>query len=242
MKNKINKIISAVVVFAFAVFLIARLSLAQEVENKRSMVENYTQKVVINSVLDMMGKTMQRLIKNNNIGLYPVIVTNAIQAASMQVFEQESTKNIAKEAYQVTLDKALKQLEQNIPQEAIQQNIRDSVDEILRKIPEDPIYKKIVEEVLKTAAGQQQKILAMALAQQQAQIAVMQQQYQMAQQALMEQYQQQVIMRYSHEQAQQAYYQQQAVQSKYNGMMKEEYERRVRQEYESRVYSQTPWK
>lgn len=237
-----NQNIVRVVVFLSAAFLITRFSIAQESESKKSMVEEYVQKVVINSVTDMVGKTMQRLIKINNVGLYPVIVSNAIQQGSMQIFKQESTKNITKEAYQITLDKSLKQLAQNIPQESIQQNIRDSVDEILRKIPDEPIYKNIVEQTLKNAVGQQQKVMAMAVAQQQAQIAIMQQQYQMAQKAVMEQYQQEVIKRYVQEQAQQAYYQQQAAQSQYNQMSQEEYARKMRQEHESNVYSQTPWK
>ena len=232
MKKKTSKYIFVSAVLLFAVFLTVQAAIAQQVDGKKSMIEEYVQKAVINSVMEIMGKTMQRLIKSNNIGLFPVITSNAIQHASMEIFKQESTNSVVKDAYRITLDKALKQFDQDIPQEEVQKNIRDSIDEILRKIPDQPIYKRIVEETLKSAVEQQYKVMAMAAAQQQAQIAAMQRQYQMAQMAMMQQYQQEIVKRHAQEQA----YQQQAVQSQYNQMIQGEYERRMREEYESRVY------
>lgn len=239
MRKKTSKYILVVVILLFASMAIPRFTAAQELDGKKALIEEYVKKSVINSVMDMTGKTIQRLIKSNNIGLFPVVASNAIQQATMEIFKQESTNNVVRDAYRITLDKALEQFDQNIPQESVQKNIRDSIDEVLRKIPDEPIYKRIIEETVKNAVTQQHKVMAMAAAQQQVQIAAMQKQYQMAQMAMMQQYQQEIIKRYAQEQA---YQQQQAVQSQYNQMMQGEYERRMLEEYQDRAYSQTPWK
>lgn len=157
-------------------------------------MNDYVQQVVIQSVLTKTGEVFNRVLSGQNIQIFPQVAYQAIEQAALQLFKQESTSQTLREAYTTASDKTMTLLDEDASASVIQQQVRSSVNEVIGPVFQGPLFKAIVEEVLKSAITQSQRIIAATLMQRQAQVAAIQKQRQMLQMALLQQVQKSMIM------------------------------------------------
>ncbi|VAW11801.1 hypothetical protein MNBD_BACTEROID05-893, partial [hydrothermal vent metagenome] len=218
-------ILKVLFVFLFVVN-IAGISLAQGVytsgARKKSQsssitpqLEKYVQNVVIQSVIKTTSDVVERMVKQNNIQIFPAIVYQSIQQIAAQVFQQNGLRKRTQDAYDQGFERAQKLYKEGAPGDRIERELKGLVDSIIRPVVSDRIFQEVIKMSLKQAMGNQQRMVAMTVAQQQLQLAAIARQKQIYQQAVIQQYQtairQQQVARQQYSQAvaqQQSAYQQ----------------------------------
>jgi len=152
------------------------------------LMSEYVRIAVINSVLESTGKLVERVVRGQNIQLYPQMAGLAVQQISQQVFKQDELMEISRDAYNDSLELLKVQRIEGLGQNELQSNAKQNIKEILEPMYALPLYQKVVEEVLKLTMQEQQRFIVLQAAQRQAQMMMIQQRINQMQQAVIQTY------------------------------------------------------
>lgn len=157
----------------------------QDVE---ALMKEFVRVEVINSLLQDTGVIVERIVRNQNVQIYPQMAGLAVQQIVQQVFKQEETMNICKDAYDDSFELIKVQRLEGLSQNQLQENARKNIKEIVGPIYDLPVYKNIVEKILEHTLKEQYRLSVLQVAQRQAQMMILQQQMNQMQQAVMKTY------------------------------------------------------
>ena len=218
---------------------------ANKRERLRPNVEGFVKDLVINSLRKQVGEIIQRALQQGNIGIFPQIAYSAVQEATYQTLQQESTLKIVQDIYHENSNEALDKFVQGTDPNQIQDETKNKVERSLQPLVNNPVFQKVIELVLQNAMHQQQ-VITMQASRQQAlqQLAIrqkvmegmIQQRYQEAvarayyQAAVQQQYQTEMTKEIMARQYQAAA-QQQILKQRYEEMMRQVYEAAAKQQY-----------
>ena len=99
------------------------------------LMSEYVRIAVINSVLESTGKLVERVVRGQNIQLYPQMAGLAVQQISQQVFKQDELMEISRDAYNDSLELLKVQRIEGLGQNELQSNAKQNIKEIL-----EPMY------------------------------------------------------------------------------------------------------
>jgi hypothetical protein len=129
-------------------------------------VSQFLEETLIRSMVTSMGEVIERMARQSGVGLMPDFILLAAQQGAAQCFRQESIMEMVREIYRDARTTAVQQLRAGQhPQRVIDEMINGVENDVglLARIPE---YQRIVQIVVQHVYEQQQKMVAMNMAQQ----------------------------------------------------------------------------
>ncbi|MBF0532252.1 MAG: hypothetical protein HQL23_04045 [Candidatus Omnitrophica bacterium] len=214
----VNKVLRLLFCFLLVGCFRGSVIRAEEAQPLDSQTEakilDFIQTGTTNALLVKNSEIIRRVVEQNNLQLFPAVVYNAINQTVTQLFNQAETRDFITNMARDNYNYAVESFKQNVDGQTLQIELKSRIEAAVNQLADKDIYHRIIEEMLRLAQAQQQKMIALTVAQQQMQLAEMEQRYKMAQAAIIQQMQQAIMEQLVNQQIQQAQINQQIEQAK----------------------------
>ena len=148
---------------------------AEEDSRINPIIQDFVQKVVTYTLIQMFGEVFDRTIHEQNIQLVPQIAYSAAQQATFEAIKQPALKEIILDTYNKGFDMAIEERDKQTPPAAIEQMVRRMARSELQRVYDLNEFRFLTEEILRQAIIQQQQIMLQYAYQSQIQKMVMEQ-------------------------------------------------------------------